>query len=354
MRQRIHIAKSTDGVQLAWARSGSGPTLVKASNWLTHLRHDPESPVWRHWIDFLARHFDFVRSDERGCGLSERVVEDVSERCWLDDLETIVQAAGITRPHVLLGISQGAAASMRYAVAHPERVSHLILYGGYARGALKREERAAEHYRALVEMARLGWGSDNPVFRQVFTGRFVPQGTHEQLDWYNELCRQTCSPEMAVRLLNARAMTDIVDLLPQVSVPTLVLHARDDAVVPLAEGKLLAASIPGAEFVELDSRNHVLLAHEPAWEQFQREVREFTGVARAEARPADETPLTPRERRVLELLRSGKTNAQIAAQVFISEKTVRNHLSSVYRKLGVASRAQAIVKAGALGESGTG
>jgi len=353
MRQRIHIAKSADGVQLAWARGGEGATLVKASNWLTHLRHDPESPVWRHWTDFLARHFDFVRYDERGCGLSERVVEDVSERHWLGDLETVVEAAGIAHPHALLGISQGSAACIRYAIAHPERVSHLILYGGYARGGLLRGDHAAEHYRALVEMVRLGWGSENPVFRQVFTGRFVPQGTHQQLDWFNELCRQTCAPEMAVRLLQARGTTDVVELLPQVRVPTLVLHARDDEVVAFAEGKLLAAGIPGAEFVELDSRNHVLLAHEPAWEQFQRAVREFTGVARAQSRPADETPLTPRERRLLELLRAGKTNAEIAAQVFISEKTVRNHLSSVYRKLGVSSRAQAIVKAGALAGGGS-
>jgi DNA-binding NarL/FixJ family response regulator len=202
-------------------------------------------------------------------------------------------------------------------------------------------------------MARLGWGSDNPVFRQVFTARFVPQGSHEQLDWFNELCRQTCSPEMAVRLLNERGSTDIAELLPQVRVPTLVLHARRDEVVAFAEGSRLASEIPGAEFVELDSRNHVLLAREPAWEEFQRVVREFTGVARQEARPPDEAPLTPRERKLLELLRSGKTNAEIAAQVFISEKTVRNHLSNVYRKLGVANRAQAIVKSGAVAGSGT-
>jgi pimeloyl-ACP methyl ester carboxylesterase/DNA-binding CsgD family transcriptional regulator len=353
MRQRIHIAKAPDGVQLAWARSGNGPTLVKASNWMTHLRHDPESPVWRHWIEFLSRHFDFVRYDERGCGLSERQPADVSEAHWLSDLETVAEAAKIERPHVLLGISQGAAACIRYAVAHPERVSHLILYGGYARGGLLRGGRGAEHYRALVEMARLGWGNDNPVFRQVFTGRFVPQGSHEQLDWFNELCRQTCSAEMAVRLLNERGGTDITELLPRVRVPTLVLHARQDEVVAFAEGSRLASEIPGAEFVELDSRNHVLLAHEPAWQEFQRVVREFTGVARQEARPQDEAPLTPRERKLLELLRSGKTNAEIAAQVFISEKTVRNHLSSVYRKLGVANRAQAIVKAGAVAGTGT-
>jgi pimeloyl-ACP methyl ester carboxylesterase/DNA-binding CsgD family transcriptional regulator len=354
MQPRVHIATSTDGVRLAWARSGSGPTLVKASNWMTHLREDVDSPVWRHWTAFFASHFDFVRFDERGCGLSDRQVDDVSEQHWLGDLETVVDAAAIAKPMLMLGISQGSAATIKYAIAHPERVSKLILYGGYARGGLVRGGRHAEHYRALLEMVRLGWGSSNPLFRQVFTARFVPEGTHEQMDWFNELCRRTVAPEMAVRLLDARANTDIVDLLPQVRVPTLVLHARDDEVIPVAEGRRLASEIPGAEFVELASRNHVLLAHEPAWQDFQRAVREFTGVARDAARPGGEAPLTPRERRVLDLLRAGKTNAQIAAEVFLSEKTVRNHLSSVYRKLGVANRAQAIVRTGALAEPGTG
>lgn len=174
MRQRIHIARTTDGVQLAWARSGSGPTLVKASNWLTHLRDDPDSPVWGHWIRFFAGHFDFVRFDERGCGLSDWQVEDVSERHWLPDLETVVEAANIHRPMILLGMSQGSAATIRYAIAHPERVSKLILYGGYASGGLVRGGRHAEHVRALLEMVRLGWGNRNPTFRQVFTARFVP------------------------------------------------------------------------------------------------------------------------------------------------------------------------------------
>lgn len=354
MQQRIHIATTPDGVRLAWARSGSGSSLVKASNWMTHLRDDPDSPVWGHWMRFFAAHFDFVRFDERGCGLSDRQVEDVSERHWLGDLETVVDAARISRPMTLLGISQGSAATIRYAVAHPERVSKLILYGGYARGGLVRGGRHAEHYRALIEMVRLGWGSQNPMFRQVFTARFVPEGSHEQMDWFNELCRRTAAPEMAVRLLDARAGTDIADLLGQVRVPTLVLHARGDEVIPISEGRFLASEIPGAEFVELDSRNHVLLEHEPAWQAFQRAVREFTGVARDDTRPSGEAPLTRRERHILELLRAGKTNAEIAAQVFISEKTVRNHLSSVYRKLGVSSRAQAIVKTGVLGETGTG
>jgi pimeloyl-ACP methyl ester carboxylesterase/DNA-binding CsgD family transcriptional regulator len=353
MRQRIQVARAPDGTDLAWARCGAGPTLVKAANWLTHLRYDLESPAWRHWIAFFATHFDFIRFDERGCGLSDWQVHDVSERHWVGDLETVVEAANIERPMILLGISQGAVAATRYAVAHPERVAKLILYGGYARGGLVRGGRHAEHYRALLEMVRLGWSDQNPMFRQVFTARFIPEGSHEQLDWFNELCRVCVGPDMALRLLEARGHTDITDLLPQVRVPTLVLHARHDEVMSFSEGRLLASGIPGAEFIELDSRNHVLLESEPAWQVFQHAVREFTGVRDA-SRPADETPLTRRERNILELLRAGLGNQEIGARLFISEKTVRNHLSSVYRKLGVATRAQAIVKTGIIPGTGTG
>jgi pimeloyl-ACP methyl ester carboxylesterase/DNA-binding CsgD family transcriptional regulator len=349
MHQRIHIARTPDDVCLAWTRSGPtegrrGPTLVKASNWLTHVRRDPDSPVWGHWLAFLGGHFDYVRFDERGCGQSDRDVEDVSERHWLGDLETVVAAADIRRPFVLLGVSQGAAASIQFAIAHPERVSHLVLYGGYAVGAAARGGRSEEHFRAILEMARLGWGRDNPLFRQVFTGRFVPRGTHEQLDWFNDLCRDTVAPEMAVRVLEARSRMQIADLLPRVRVPTLVLHARHDEVVPFAEGRRLASEIPGAEFVELDSHNHVLLAHEPAWAEFQRAVLAFTGLDADADAVAHEAQLTPRERQILGLLDDGLSNAEIGRRVFLSEKTVRNHQSSIYRKLGVANRAQAIVR----------
>jgi len=347
VHQRIHIARTPDDVCLAWTRSGpadgrAGPTLVKASNWLTHVRRDPDSPVWRHWLAFLGGYYDYVRFDERGCGQSDREVADVSDRHWLSDLETVVDAAGLDRPFVLLGMSQGSAACVRYCLAHPERVSKLVLYGGYARGAAVRGGTNQEHYRAVMEMVRLGWGRDNPVFRQAFTARFVPQGTHEQLDWFNELCRETVTPDMALRLLEARGSTDITALLPQVRVPTLVLHARHDEVVPFSEGRALASAIPGAEFVELDSHNHVLLAHEPAWQAFQDALLEFTGVASGATAP--EAGLTPREREILALLDEGLANADIGRRAFLSEKTVRNHLSSIYRKLGVANRAQAIVR----------
>ena len=342
--QKIYFAKTSDQVSLAWARSGSGPVLIKAANWLTHLQYDWESPVWRHWMEFFSTHFSFVRFDERGCGLSDRQVADVSETNWLTDMECVIESTGIETPMVLLGVSQGSATAIRYTIEHPERVSRLVLYGGYAQGWRQRGGRDAEHYDAVLKMIQLGWGSDNPVFRQAFTSRFLPQGTHEQIDWFNELCRKSVSPTMAESLLKARSEVDIRPLLDQVRVPTLVLHARHDNVVPFAEGQRLASNIPAAEFVALESHNHVLQANEPAWQEFKAAVLEFTGLSPAD--PMDESAgLTRREHEILSLLVQGMTNKEIAQRLFISDKTVRNHLSGVYRKMGVRNRAQAIVKA---------
>jgi len=345
MRQQIHLTTADDGVRLAWARCGTGPCLVKASNWLTHLQYDWESPVWRHWMDFLAENFSFARFDERGCGMSQRSVEDISESHWLPDLERIVDASGARAPLILLGISQGAVTAIRYAVAHPERVSRLILYGGYARGWKRRGDEQKEHYRAVMQMIRLGWGKGNPVFRQAFTGRFIPEGSHEQLDWFNDLCRRTAEPEMAVRLLEARGDVDISDLLGRIRVPTLVMHGRRDEVIPFSEGQYLASNIPGADFIELDSCNHILLSNESAWAQFRREVANFTGIRETSGREGVLSCLTGREREILQHLGRGLSNSQIAENLHISEKTVRNHLSHLYRKLGVHSRTQALVLA---------
>jgi len=343
-RQRIRFLRASDGAQLAWAEAGEGPLLVKASNWMSHLEYEWQSPLWRHWIQFFSDHFRFVRYDERGCGLSDREPPLVSVDRWAADLEEVCEVVRHPgEPFLLLGISQGAFACIHYAVRHPERVSHMILYGGYARGYLKRgNPDAAREYRAIVEAIRVGWGKDNPSFRQLFTSRFIPEGTAEQLAWFNELCRKTVAPSMAADLLQLRGEIDIVRLLSQVRVPALVIHAADDNVISVAEGRLIASSIPGAQFVELDSKNHILLEHEPAWTRFQEAVLEFTGAAPAHDGDAF-TSLSPREREVLALLSEGLDNTQIAGRLSISEKTVRNHVSSVYDKLGVWSRAQAVV-----------
>lgn len=346
MAQAVRYVLTGDHVQLAWAESGRGPPLVKAATWLTHLQHDPDSPVWAHWVRFLSGHFRYVRYDERGCGLSDRDAGDLAQEHWLKDLEAVVEAAALQRPMVLLGISQGAATAIRYAVRHPQRVSHLVLYGGYAVGGLKSDDAARRTlFRAVMDVVGIGWGSDNPAFRQLFTGRFVPRGTQAQLDWFNDLCRRTTSAANARALLQARGSVDVRDLLAQVTVPALVLHSGGDQIAPLAQGRWLASHIPGARFVQLESDNHVLLEHEPAWRAFCAAVLEFTGQADS-TEPADNAllaALTARERMALRLLCEGRSNAQIGWALGIAEKTVRNHVSNLYRKLGVHSRAEAIV-----------
>lgn len=358
MTQTVRYVLTRDQVQLAWAESGRGPPLVKAATWLTHLQYDPDSPVWSHWVRFLSGHFRYLRYDERGCGMSDRDAGDLAQQHWLEDLEAVIDAAGIDRPMALLGISQGAATAIRYAVRHPARVSHLILYGGYAVGGLKSDDAQRRTlFRAVMDVVGIGWGSDNAAFRQLFTARFVPKGTQAQLDWFNELCRRTTSAANARALLQARGEVDVRELLAQVRVPTLVLHSARDQIAPLSQGRWLASHIPGARFVQLESDNHVLLQDEPAWAAFREAVLAFAGIAPAGQPGKTELPasLTTRERMALHLLCEGRSNAQIGWALGIAEKTVRNHVSNLYRKLGVRSRAEAIVlahrdRSGALGK----
>ena len=347
IRQSIRYARASDGVRVAWAEAGRGATLVKAANWLTHLELEWDSPLWRHWIRFFADHFRFVRYDERGCGMSELSAENLGAEHWLRDLEAVVSAAAPEGPMALLGISQGGAPAIEYAVLHPERVSHLILYGGYSEGWKKRGDVGeARRFAAMIELIEHGWGGDNPVFRQLFTSRFIPGGTEEQLTWFNELCLKTTPAKNAAALLNSRSEIDVRRLLPEVRVPTLVLHARRDEVIPISSGRILASEIPGAEFVELDSANHILLDGEPAWGRFCEAVLAFTGAAPAGRSAIEDSAfhaLSPREREVLALLAEGLGNAEIAGRLAISDKTVRNHVSNLFDKLGVWTRAQAIV-----------
>jgi pimeloyl-ACP methyl ester carboxylesterase/DNA-binding CsgD family transcriptional regulator len=353
LRQHIRYVTASDGARLAWADSGTGPVLVKAANWLTHLEYEWESPVWRHWMQFFSAHFRFVRHDERGCGMSEWNGQQLTVDRWTDDLESIIEAAQPSEPVTLLGISQGGVACITYAIRHPERVARMILYGGYARGALRRGTPVRERaYQAMIDLARSDWGNDNPTFRQVFTSRFIPGGSPDQLKWFNELCLKTTSAEIAATLLEARAVMDITASLAEVRTPTLVMHARADQVVPLAEGRLLASSIRGAHFVELDSCNHVLLEHEPAWQRLKQEVLAFVQQDQPAKDDAVFAALSGRERQVLTLMADGLGNAEIAERLQISEKTVRNHASNIFDKLGVWSRAQAIVFARDRGYSG--
>jgi len=277
--QQIRFCRSSDQVSIAYATVGEGPPLVKAANWLSHLKYDWNSPVWRHWITELARYNTFIRYDERACGLSEWNVEEFSLDAWVRDLEAVVDTANLDR-FPLLGISQGGPIAIAYAARHPEKVTQLILYGSYAAGLRKRNlpEKDLEEAEMFLQLIRVGWGKEHAAFRQVFTSLFIPEGTSEQGRWFNELQRVSSTPENAARLLNAFFDLDVREVAPTITVPTLVLHAEGDLRIPFEEGRRLAALIPGSRFVPLDGRNHILLKTEPAWNTFLSEVRSFLGV----------------------------------------------------------------------------
>jgi pimeloyl-ACP methyl ester carboxylesterase/DNA-binding CsgD family transcriptional regulator len=344
MKQQIRFCRTADGVRVAYATTGDGPPLVKVSNWLSHLELDWGSPVWRHWLTALTRDHTLVRYDERGCGLSDWDAPQLSFEAWVSDLETVVDALGLER-FPLLGISQSASIAIAYAVRHPERVTHLIIHGGYARGWLKRGLPPEQRKEAamMVELAEIGWGKENPAFRQFFTTQFIPDGAPEQHRWFNELERISTSPHNAAQFFRVFNDIDVTDIAPQVSCPALILHPDRDARVPFEEGRLLASLIPGARFVPLASRNHVLLEHEPAWTRWLEEVRAFLPVGRSAGGVFD--ALTRREAELVELIARGLDNAQIAARLSLSDKTVRNHITSIFSKLEVENRSQAIVLA---------
>jgi pimeloyl-ACP methyl ester carboxylesterase/DNA-binding winged helix-turn-helix (wHTH) protein len=275
LRQNIRFCTAADGIRIAYAEVGQGPPLVKTANWLNHLEYDWKSPVWRPLLHALAADHRLIRYDARGNGLSDWQVENLSLDSFVQDLESVVEATGLDR-FPLLGISQGCAVSVAYAVRHPERVSRLVLYGGFARGRRKRgSEQEIESSEAMITLMRQGWGQENPAFRQLFTSLFIPGGSAEQVQWFNDLQRITTSPDNAARLRQAVDVIDVTDLLQRVTAPTLVLHCRDDAVQPFEEGRRLAAGIPGARFVALEGRNHSILQGDPGWERFFDEIRVF-------------------------------------------------------------------------------
>lgn len=350
MQQEIRFCTSADGVRLAYATSGTGPPLVLSSTWLTHLEHQWRSLAWQPWLTALSRAHTLLRYDSRGCGLSERDVERLCFESWVNDLEAVADAAGFGR-FALLGTCWGGPVAIAYAARHPERVSRLVLYGTYARGRLRRADlpQQIDKGRLLLELTELGWGIDNHAFQQVWALQFQPGGSLEHLRSWSEQQRLATSAGTAVRLMQSSWNVDVTLDARRIRCPVLVIHAERDAVVPLAEAQRLASLIPDSRFVLLDSENHMPLDSEPGWPQLMQLVHSF--LAEPEPAAARASPrwtlaeLTQRERAVLEGIARGQDNAQIAASLGIAEKTVRNHVTHVFDKIGAAQRYEAIVMA---------
>jgi len=345
--QQIRFCTSRDGTRIAYATSGAGPPLVWAANWVRHLELDWESPVWRPWLSMLTRRHTLVRHDMRGCGLSDREGIEFSFEKFVEDLEAVIEATGLEQ-FVLFGMAPGAAISMTYAVGHPDRVSHLVLYAGYVRNKLAGSPtpRQVEEVQARLKMMELGWPNDTPAYGQFYTSLHMPDASPEQSRSFADLVRRTTSLANAVALLQVFYRIDVQEIVPKVSCPTLVLHPRGDSIIRFEQGRSAAGLIPGARFVPLESRNHVLLDTEPAWQQFVEALDEFLPAPPAKPVSGSQFPLgelTPRECEVLELVAQGLDNGTIGTRLGISERTARNHVSAILDKLGVGTRAQAIV-----------
>jgi pimeloyl-ACP methyl ester carboxylesterase len=342
-RQRIRFCTSRDGTRIAYATCGDGPPLLWTGHFIRHLEFDWDSPVWRPWRTLLMRGRTLIRYDWRGFGLSDRKGVEFSLDKHIEDLEAVVEAAGL-KPFVLFASAGGGPPSVVYTVRHPEQVSRLILYGSQSRGQITRGQTPEEAARTqtLLKMIELGWSNIAPAFDQFFTRLHMPDASAEQFRSYYELLRRTASPANVVALLRAYHQDDVLEAVPRIRSPTLVMHARQDAMVWFDQGRLLASLIPGARFVPLESRNHILLDTEPAWQQFVEALDDFLPTAHPLA-ALDE--LTARERDVLELVAQGSDNTEIADRLKISEKTVRNHVSLIFGKLGVNSRGAAVARA---------
>lgn len=346
LNHEVRFTQVASGARIAWARSGrlGGPVLVRTGHWLTHVEYDLRSLLWRPAIERLGRQVELVRYDERGCGLSSADDVPLSLDTALEELTAVVQAHGAPRV-ALLGVSGGAAPAVAYAAQHPDRVSHLVLLGGGTHGLLHRQVKpeVLAFHEAQLRMIELGWGRKDPGVQQMFTSRFMPAASAEQIASFNEHQRMSCDGARAAAIVRARAATDVRHWAAAVRVPTLVLHSEGDLAMPLALGHELAAAIPGARFEALQSRNHIPAAPEPAFERMCQAITSF--VTDAPQPP----PLTPAERALAALVAQGLDNLQITAHLGLAEKTVRNRLSALYAKLDVEGRAMAVVKARELG-----
>lgn len=341
---QVRFCKSFDGTRLAFTVSGRGPPVLLLPSWLSNLDYQWRSTAWRPWLDALSDHYTLIRYDPRGCGLSDRDISDLTYDSWVRDVDAVLDAAGMGNVS-LVGICQGGAIAISYAALNPGRINRLVLYGTYARGRDRRGNVPLEPEKAkvMLEMLELGWADEDSAFMRAFATQFQPDGAIEHLRSWCELQRQATTASHAVALTRIMFDIDVVEDARKIGCPTLVAHAKDDAVVPFGEGRLLAQTIPGATFLALPSRNHFMLAKEPAWGELVGALVSF--LPREHQADGPFADLSQRERQVLQGVADGLDNHEIGAALEISEKTVRNHVSGILAKLGVRSRAKAVVAA---------
>lgn len=354
-RRDFRFVTSSDGVQIATATCGTGPLLIKAATWLTHVEHAPPGTLHAALIDEFSRTHTYVEYDTRGCGLSQRRVNDISFDAWVRDLEAVADAHGQQR-FVLLGLTCAAGVAVEYAARHPERVSHLILFGGFAtsyHSTGNPDPAIRQEGDLMLQLAQVGWGSSSPAFRQVFASKLLPDASPEQWSAFDKLQRETATPDVAVRHLRAMFSINVKAAAARVRCPTLVLHPKDDQMVKFEQGRRLAALIPGARFVPLEGRNHIPFPDEPAWHGLLRETRRFLGVEASEhgAQAAPEpiaVRLTPRQSEVLSHIAHGQTDKQIARALALSPRTVQMHVASLIKTMGCKNRTEAAHRASRL------
>ena len=342
--QDLKFCRSADGVRIAYARHGSGPPLVIATCWLSHLQHDWQSPVWRHFLDALGEIATVIRYDERGYGLSDWDIDDFSLSARIADLEAVIDNAGFDR-FAMMAMAQGGPPAIHYAVRHPERLSRLIFYGSYAAFYRNPTPEVLELNDTFQHLIKVGWARPESEFRRVFTSLMIPGATEEQMRWLDELQRVCSSATNAYAARLQRRKDDAIALLPEIDVPTLVLHSRYDRMNGFEEGRLLASTIAGARLVVLESSNHIVLGDEPAWQVFMDEVSAFMAPDRAAERPSPAAfgaevagLLSARELEVLRLAAQGQDNAAIAESLTLSVRTVERHLHNSYLKLGIQGK----------------
>ena len=344
----IRFVRSSDSVQLAAARYGAGPALIKAATWLTHIDHVLPGSVHAALIDEFAPRHTYVEYDTRGCGLSQRRVDELSFDAWLRDLEAVADAYSPEQPFTLLGFTCAAGVAVEYAARHPQRVSKLILFGGFATSyhstshpdpAVRREG------DLMLELAELGWGNSSAAFRQVFVSRFLPDATQSEWRAFDELQRATATPDVAARYLRAMYNMNVKAAAARVRCPTLVLHPTGDEMVRFEQGRRLASLIPGARFVPLQGRNHIPFPREPAWHGFVRETRQFLGSAPLRPDASSTVQLTARQTEVLRRIAFGESDKQIAAALRLSPRTVEMHAARALQALGCRTRAEGVRRA---------